>query len=89
MNTTNAHWESRTTCPDCGSALTPIRIIDATERAMGGGVRHVELAYASMSVSPSELTGTFPAAGVVRAKLCGQCGRIFLYAAGTAGGLSR
>ncbi|GIW94445.1 MAG: hypothetical protein KatS3mg110_2486 [Pirellulaceae bacterium] len=89
MTRSENHWESRTNCPDCGGELTPIRMIDATERAMGSGVGHVELAYASMSSAPSDLSGTFPAAGVVRAKLCGSCGRIFLYAVGTAGGLNR
>jgi hypothetical protein len=83
------HWESRHNCPDCQGQLQSIRIVDATERAMGSGVAHVELAYASMSATQSDLTATIPISGVVRGKLCTQCGRIYLYATGTAGGLAQ
>lgn len=82
------HWETRQDCPDCGGRLDAIRIVDATDRAMGGGVGHVELSYAPMGATQSELTATIPIAGTVRAKLCASCGRIFLYATGTSGGLS-
>jgi hypothetical protein len=80
-------WETQTECPDCHGVLDPIRLIDATDRAMGGGVGHVELAYASQGAQHSAMTGTLPSAGTVRAKLCESCGRIFLYATSSSGGL--
>lgn len=82
-------WESRTQCPDCQGTLDSIRLIDATDRAMGAGVGHVDLAFAAPNAQTSSMTGTMPTAGVVKAKLCSSCGRIFLYATSTAGGLPR
>jgi len=84
-----SNWEGRTECPDCQSTLDPIRLIDATDRAMGGGVSHVELAFAAQGAQHSSLTGTLPSSGIVKAKLCSGCGRIFLYATESAGGLPR
>jgi hypothetical protein len=83
------HWDTRTECPECQSPLDVIRLIDATDRAMGAGVGHVDLAFASANAQSSSMTGTMPTSGVVKAKLCSGCGRIYLYATTTAGGLPR
>ncbi len=82
-------WEDRTECPDCRGELNDIKIVDATARALDAGISHVELAYASPRAEQSGLSGTIPIAGNVRAKLCRECSRIFLYASRTAGGLPR
>jgi len=84
-----SNWESRNECPDCQGILDPIRLIDATDRAMGGGVSHVELSFAAQSAQRSSLTGTLPSSGIVKAKLCAECGRIFLYATDSSGGLPK
>lgn len=83
------NWEHRTECPDCQGVLDPIRLIDATDRAMGGGVSHVEMTYAAQTAQQTALTGTLPSSGTVKAKLCEGCGRIFLYATTSAGGLPK
>ncbi|MBM4000391.1 MAG: hypothetical protein FJ297_12790 [Planctomycetes bacterium] len=80
-------WEDRTECPDCRGGLQPIKIVDATDRAMGSGVGHVELGFATRDAAQSGVTASIPRAGVVKAKLCSKCGRIFLYSTSTAGGL--
>ncbi len=80
-------WESKSSCPDCQGALDSIKIVDATDRAMGSGVGHVELAYAAPNAQQSAMTASIPTSGIVKAKLCSSCGRIFLYATSTAGGL--
>jgi hypothetical protein len=79
----------RTTCPDCDERLEPIKIIDATERAMGGGASHVEMSYAAPKATGSQFTQTIPRSGTVKAKMCVACGRIILYGDGTTGGLRR
>jgi hypothetical protein len=83
------HWENRHECPDCRSPLKPVRIVDATGRGMGAGISHVELSYASVMSTQSQLSGTVSISGVVRAKLCETCGRIILYGTTTAGGLPK
>lgn len=80
-------WEDRTECPDCRGELRPIKIVDATGRALDAGISHVELAYASPLAEQSGLSGTIPTSGNVRAKLCRNCTRIFLYGSRSAGGL--
>jgi hypothetical protein len=71
----------RTTCPDCEGDLVNIKILDATESTRSGeGVGHVELAYAAPESSASFFTRSVTKSGTVKAKLCNQCGRIFLYA---------
>lgn len=71
--------EPRTTCPDCGGALAPIKLLDATDRRMESGVGHVEIGYATRSSVPSDLTGSIPESGKVKARMCADCGRILLY----------
>ena len=73
--------QDQETCPDCGGNLYAIRLLDATESTRSGeGMSHVELTYAAPDATASFFTRTVQKAGVVRAKLCNQCGRIFLYA---------
>jgi hypothetical protein len=69
--------------------LDAIRLIDATDRAMGGGVSHVEFSFAAQTAQHSALTGTLPSSGIVKAKLCADCGRIFLYSTSSSGGMPR
>ena len=65
---------------DCGGDLYAIRILDATESTRGGeGVGHVELAYAAPEATASFFTRTVSKSGTVKAVLCNQCGRIYLY----------
>jgi hypothetical protein len=82
-------WHDRTECPDCQGTLTDIKIIDATSQALDSGISHVELAFASPLASKSSFTKTLPISGTVKAKLCSGCGRIFLYALSSSGGLPR
>ena len=68
-------------CPDCQGQLVNIKLLDATDASRSGeGVGHVELTYAAPDASASFFTRTVTKSGVVKAKLCNQCGRIFLYA---------
>jgi len=60
-------------CPDCGTALEPIKLID---HAHGGG--HAEIQYAPDDARRGFWLGQFPIAGIVRAKMCPSCGRITL-----------
>jgi hypothetical protein len=83
------HWHHRTECPDCKESLAEIKIIDATAQALDSGISHVELAFASPMAGKSSYTKTIPIAGTVKAKLCAGCGRIFLYALNSSGGLPR
>ena len=75
-------WSETKSCPDCQGELQNINIIDATDRGMGGGVGHVEMAYAVPSSTASNLTRTIPKEGIVKGKICKDCSRIFLYGSG-------
>lgn len=67
-------------CPDCQGELYAIKLLDATDSTRTGeGVSHVEMAYAAPESSASFFTRSVAKSGVVKAKLCNQCGRIFLY----------
>lgn len=72
-------WIDKTECPDCEGDLQNIKLIDATDRSMGGGVGHVELQYAARGSVASHYSGTITSDGIVKGKLCTSCGRIFLY----------
>lgn len=68
-------------CPDCGGDLYAIKLLDATDSTRSGeGMSHVELSYAAPEASASFFTRSVAKAGTVKAKLCSQCGRIFLFA---------
>jgi uncharacterized OB-fold protein len=69
--------EKRTTCPDCGSGIHPIRLIDQV-----GKWPHPdhELEYAAGDSDRDFFSGKFPSKGKVLAKLCSECGRIVLFA---------
>ena len=66
------------TCPDCQLSMRPIKMIDATERSMGGGAIHVELTYAA-SDAQTGFMGGIPPEGKVNGAICPKCGRIVLY----------
>jgi hypothetical protein len=67
-------------CPDCATKMFPIKLIDATGSGVSGeGISHVECCWASADADASFLTRTVAKSGVVRAVLCGKCGRIVLY----------
>ena len=71
----------RSDCPDCDSVLRPVRVMDAThDLPIKTGGAHVELAYAAVDAKPSFFMRAVPAEGVLRAMLCPECGRAFLYA---------
>ncbi|MFK7989876.1 MAG: hypothetical protein AB8I08_27905 [Sandaracinaceae bacterium] len=69
------------TCPDCESPLRPVKVMDATHNlpAKTGGA-HVELGYAALDSKPSFFMKAIPQEGVLRAWICGDCGRALLYA---------
>lgn len=72
-------------CPDCKKELQPIQMIDsgAGPNPAGypaGGAMHVQLSYAAPDAKPSWSLGAIKREGIVRGYLCGQCGRILLYA---------
>ena len=67
-------------CPDCDGDLYAIKLLDATESTRSGeGMSHVDLSYAAPEASASFFTRSVAKSGFVKAKLCNQCGRIFLY----------
>jgi hypothetical protein len=70
-----------TICPDCNGTLHGIKLLDATDSSRAGeGTGHVEMAYAAPEASASFFTRSVAKSGTVKAKLCNECGRIFLYA---------
>ena len=69
---------SPTACPECGMEMQPVKLIDATERLVDGGSRHVELAYAAPDAKASFFTKAIPALGTVKGMICPGCGRIVL-----------
>jgi hypothetical protein len=64
----------RVTCPDCDSALQPIKLIDHSIEP------DRELEYATGDAQPGWFLGRFRVAGKVRARMCPSCGRIVLHA---------
>lgn len=67
-------------CTRCKVALGPIKLLDATQRYVGGeGGDQVELKYAAADAESSFWTKDVPASGVVRGFMCPTCGRITLY----------
>ena len=76
----------KTNCPDCKGILRRIQIVDATELQPGGrGTRHASLEYAAENAKPSMLGSHVTTEGVVRAVICEDCKRIFLYGEETNG----
>ena len=69
-------------CADCGTELSPIKLIDATEDngSMGPG-NHVELQYAAPDAKRSFFLRQIPGLGFVRGFICPSCGEIKLYGA--------
>jgi hypothetical protein len=68
-------------CSDCNTELTAIKLIDQRER--GPGVPHGELLYAMADQSPSDWTGKYPIEGTLHGKMCRECGRVYLFASST------
>ena len=67
-------------CPDCQHDLQPIKMLDATSPGYKHeGVMHTELAYAAPDAAASFFLHAVPKAGVVKAWICPECGRILLY----------
>lgn len=68
-------------CPDCKSAMQPIKIIDATDGSWDGkGTSHVPLAYAAPDARRSFFSlGKIPAMGFLTGFICPACGRVILY----------
>jgi hypothetical protein len=67
-------------CPDCETALQPIKLIDATSLGMGSdGIAHVEMSYATPEAEPSFFLGKIQRQGTVKGFICPTCGRILLY----------
>jgi hypothetical protein len=62
-------------CPDCEGPLTPIRLIDKAYRPM-----HGKMEYAAGDAKPGMWLGRYPIEGQIEGRLCGECGRILLYA---------
>ena len=63
-------------CPDCGGPLTPIRVIDDA----GNQGHSLGLKYTTLDAKRSAWNGRYPIVGAVHARLCGECGRVLLYA---------
>jgi hypothetical protein len=72
----------KTTCPDCGTQLQPIKLVDATERVFGDGAYRVNLSYAAQDAEAplGGFLGGIAPQGNVYGRICPQCGRILLYA---------
>ncbi len=70
------------TCPDCGTRLQGIKLVDATERAFGEGAYRVDLSYAPQNADAPllGLFGGIAPEGKVYGRICPDCGRILLYA---------
>lgn len=67
-------------CPECETALQPIKLIDATNLGMSSeGCGHVELSYAAPEAKRSFFLGVIQRQGTVKGSICPTCGRIFLY----------
>lgn len=64
----------RSSCPDCGTRLEAIQIIDRSNEP------DQELQYAAGDAPRGWILGRFPILGRVRARLCPACGRIVLHA---------
>lgn len=72
--------DPRRDCPECQTAMQPIKLIDATDPGLGrGGVGHVELSYAAPEAEPSFFLGAIQRQGIVKGFICPACGRITLY----------
>lgn len=70
--------EVQRTCVECQGSMSPIIIMDKypglARRSVAG-----PLEYRLPDDRVSFWTGKYPSAGVVRAFLCAECGRIALY----------
>lgn len=71
--------EAAKTCVECQGTMCPVVLMDKVHHA---GTQR-ELEYRLPDARPSFWMGKYPAAGTVRAFLCGGCGRIALYGAAT------
>ena len=70
-------------CPDCGTKVQTIKLVDATELGFGReGTTHVELGYAAADATPSFFMGKIKQLGRVKGQICPDCGRILLYGSG-------
>ena len=65
---------SKRNCPDCGSKLERIKLIDD-----GGEAGQREQRYAAADSSRGFLFGRIKTEGVVTARMCTTCGRIVLH----------
>jgi hypothetical protein len=71
----------KATCPDCGTQLQAIKLVDATDNIGGEGSYRVNLTYAAQDAQAPMggwLGGITPK-GNVHGRICTQCGRILLY----------
>ena len=67
-------------CGTCGGDVQPIRLNDATHRWIDmSGAGHVEPTYSAPDATASLFTQTVPPEGVVKARICTQCGQISLF----------
>jgi hypothetical protein len=69
--------ETSKPCVECEGSMSPIIIMDRYHGAHEGHSQ--ALRYRQPDDHLSFWTGKYPSAGVVRAFLCGDCGRIALY----------
>jgi hypothetical protein len=68
-------------CPECKTALRPIKILDATHSVTGSApTGHFELAYAAPDAERSFFMKKIEQQGTLRGMLCPDCGRALLYA---------
>ena len=63
-------------CPDCKIELAPIRILDG----LGDQGHGSALQYASPAAKRNIWSGRYPVQGAIGGFLCGECGRVLLYA---------
>lgn len=72
----------RRSCPDCNGRLVRIRLIDR-----GEGYAHWEAGYAAAEAKRKLFgLGGYPLQGKLIGYLCGQCGRVLIYAEAKKGG---
>lgn len=70
--------QARTTCPDCGSKLEPITLLDADAKTWRGPA-HVLLAYVSSHAKRKGPLEPIEPSGSIFGMRCQECGRVLLY----------
>ncbi|MEZ6055134.1 MAG: hypothetical protein R3C01_00380 [Planctomycetaceae bacterium] len=67
-------------CNDCGGELRAIKINDSTHKWIDmQGAQHVEPTYSAVDATASWFAQRMPPEGVIKGRICTECGQITLY----------